>query len=687
MSDHNLNTAINKIREVLGDSAENPRFVETLSRRGYRFIASVDGAGNGATPTKITSATIAAPRRWRVLGGALLFGALALVGVLGWLTYRERQVSTAPAQLALTRITFDDGLQMGATWSPDGRYIAYSSDRGGKFDVWVQQVSGGDPVQITKGPGHNWQPDWSPDGKYIAYRSEEGDGGLYIVPALGGAGLERKIASFGFHPRWSPNSSRILFQTYVTWMVTDTFYVVDLEGNTPRKVQADFGSQRNLEAIATAWHPDGKRISIWAWERAAIPSFWTVPATGGVAVESEIAPEVVRQFGEMSVGRGILERAMDYGFSWAPSGKAIYFERTFRGARNLWKMSVNPDTLAATMIERLTTGPGLDTRLAVSPDGTKLAFTAETQHIRTWLFPFDAARGQVTGAGQPLTSPGIDAWRPSLSQDGKKLAFCSVRAGKWELWEKSLVDGREAPILIDDYQRDIPQWSPDGARLAYRREKYSTGENQLMVWSSQSHDEEPLTASSMARMAVYDWSADGKWLLETLRSSDTHQFEIWLRPAVATGSDAERQTRKIISDPAYDLFQSHFSPDGRWIVFQAVRYSPVEATIYVMPAAGGPWTLISKGKPWDDKPRWSPDGKTIYFVSARGGFFNVWGIRFDSTNGKPVGEAFRVTSFRNPGLMIPDLINFVEISLNRDKLVLTMEEGSGSIWVLENVDQ
>lgn len=64
--DHNLNTAINKIREVLGDSAENSRFVETLSRRGYRFIASVDGAGNGATPTKITSATIAAPRRWRV---------------------------------------------------------------------------------------------------------------------------------------------------------------------------------------------------------------------------------------------------------------------------------------------------------------------------------------------------------------------------------------------------------------------------------------------------------------------------------------------------------------------------------------------------------------------------------------------------------------------------------------------
>jgi len=75
----------------------------------------------------------------------------------------------------------------------------------------------------------------------------------------------------------------------------------------------------------------------------------------------------------------------------------------------------------------------------------------------------------------------------------------------------------------------------------------------------------------------------------------------------------------------------------------------------------------------------------IYFLSARGGFFNVWGIRFDSTNGKPVGDAFRVTAFENPGLMIPDSIPLVDLSLNQDKLVLTMEERSGSIWMLDNV--
>jgi DNA-binding winged helix-turn-helix (wHTH) protein len=219
--DHNLNTAINKIREVLGDSAETPRFIETLSRRGYRFIAPVENSGPPASvesrssplvPAQETrsSASRKSPVRSGVIRtGILLTGAL-LLGAGAFFIYEKLQ-SPSASQRALTRLTFEDGLQIGTTWSPDGRFIAYSSNRGGKFDVWVQQVSGGDPVQVTKGPGDNWQPDWSPDGRYIAYRSEDGEGGLFAIPALGGNGQERKISSFGYYPRWSPDSSEVLF--------------------------------------------------------------------------------------------------------------------------------------------------------------------------------------------------------------------------------------------------------------------------------------------------------------------------------------------------------------------------------------------------------------------------------------------------------------------------------------------
>ena len=84
---------------------------------------------------------------------------------------------------------------------------------------------------------------------------------------------------------------------------------------------------------------------------------------------------------------------------------------------------------------------------------------------------------------------------------------------------------------------------------------------------------------------------------------------------------------------------------------------------------------------------WSPDGKTIYYISNRStAFFNVWGIRFDPARGQPVGEPFRVTSFDNPGRMVwPS--HAVEIALSTDRLFLPITEVTGSIWVLDNVDQ
>jgi len=199
-------------------------------------------------------------------------------------------------------------------------------------------------------------------------------------------------------------------------------------------------------------------------------------------------------------------------------------------------------------------------------------------------------------------------------------------------------------------------------------------------------------------MYVYDWSSDGKQLLVGQESSNTLVLsptqnargpsEVWLRSA-SPAANSERAARKIISNPEYDVYQPHFSPNGRWIVFVAIRSQPTlpESILYVTPAAGGPWIRITNGQHWDDKPRWAPDGKTLYFVSGRRGFFNVFGIRFDPVKGKAVGDPFRVTAFESPALMVPKYIYPVELSLTQDKLVLTMEKRSGSIWVLDNVDR
>jgi serine/threonine protein kinase len=681
-----------ELQRIIGKATEKDRDLRYQTAADIRSDLQRLKRGSSSDRVAVGPAPETIPqqrsRRGLVLGISFLLLAACISGA-AWFFYNHRNTATPPIQRALTRITFDDGLQSEPTWSPDGRFIAYSSDRGGKSDIWVQQISGGDPVQVTKGPGQNWQPDWSPDGKNIVYRSEEGDGGLFVVPALGGEGLQRKIATFGYYPRWSPDSSQVLFQTlFASVEEVNKFYVVRIDGTPPREILADFIAQQHVSPYTAAWHPDGKRVTVWAADVGLIPKFWTVPLSEGPALKTEIDPGMEKQLKEAGSG-GVTcgYFAGPLSFSWSPSGDGLYFNCGHGGAVNIWKMTINPQSLKATGITRITTGPGPDIGVALSTDGKRLAFTAMSVLVQNRLFPFNASTGLIGGNGQAITAAGRSAVMPVLTRDGKKIAFCVDHEDRLELWQKSLVEGREAPIVTDGYDRRYPQWSPEGTRLAYTRSNYQENQGQLMVWSRESGSEEALTASSSTGYLIFDWSLDGKWLLAS-RGSEGSKEEVWMLP-LASAPHAETAARKILADPRHDLWQPTFSPNGRWILFEAVENSPTsaESSIYVAPVEGGPWIRITDGKHWDDKPRWSPDGKTIYFISGVGGFFNIWGIHFDPSMGKPVGASFRLSAFERPALMIPRGIPVVALSLSRDKLVLTMQEVSGGIWVLDNVDR
>ena len=710
VSESSLTRGVAILRRLLGDDIHEPHYIATVPTVGYRFLCDVTITNDGFAPARVADGTTESPaeptssaaqpsapeksgrpqRRHLLVALAVLI----LLAGAGWFVYKKWRANTteAPVQRPLTRLTFDEGLQTGATWSPDGRFVAYSSDRGGKFDIWVQQISGGDPIQITKGPGQNWQPDWSPNGKYIAYRSEEGEGGIYITPALGGAGLQRKIASFGYHPHWSPDSARILFLPTFDYLGTAA-YVVALDGSPPREILTDLPADHGL--AFSMWHPDGKRITAWIFDFSShdprdnpVPNFLTEPVDGGGAIESRFPPKLQKQLEALAAASGSPEWRTDFRFAWAPSGKALFFERSFRGARNLWRMTVDPATLQTTNVERLTTSPGLDAELSLSPDGTRLAFTSEHQQIRAWAFPFDANHGRVTAPGEPVTSAGIEAWSLDLSRDGKKLGVWGIRDGERGVWETSVPNGRVKPfVATDSYRRGNPVWSPDGKRAAYPRVKNLKGgagsaRYQLVVWSSDTRTEDPVGAVG-SPFAVFDWSPDGRSVLVS-RYDDSSPSSIWqifVDPSLSWKSPA----REIISDPNFDLYQPHFSPDSRWIAFNAVN--SLTSTIYAIPAAGGPWIRITDGKQWDDKPRWSPDGKTIYFLSQRKGFLNVSGVHFDPVKGRSQGEPFQVTSLETPALMIPKDMSTLDFSLADGRLVLPLAQTSGNIWILDNVDR
>jgi hypothetical protein len=185
---------------------------------------------------------------------------------------------------------------------------------------------------------------------------------------------------------------------------------------------------------------------------------------------------------------------------------------------------------------------------------------------------------------------------------------------------------------------------------------------------------------------AYDWSRDGKWILASSNRDSSH-YRLCLFP-VSGAPQAENGMRVVAEHPEQSLWQGRFSPDDRWILFNATTMDEPVSVIYVIPSAGGPWTPVTDESYWADKGRWSPDGRTIYFISNRlTGFFNVWGMKFDAATGKPAGEPFRVTNLESPGRMILPLVGSLEMAVSAERLILPIREVRGNIWVLENVDR
>ncbi|MFB3137677.1 MAG: adenylate/guanylate cyclase domain-containing protein [Phycisphaerales bacterium] len=126
---------------------------------------------------------------------------VTVAAVAWWLTPSTQQ---PPPRYKLTELTKDAGLTTDPTLSPDGTFVAYASDRGGKgnLDIWTQPLSGGDPIRLTTDEADDADPSFSPDANRIVFRSGRDGGGVYVVPALGGS--PRRIADGGSHPRFSP---------------------------------------------------------------------------------------------------------------------------------------------------------------------------------------------------------------------------------------------------------------------------------------------------------------------------------------------------------------------------------------------------------------------------------------------------------------------------------------------------
>ena len=484
--DQSLNKAVNRLREALKDSAEHPRFIETLPRRGYRFIGSLDlteprlVAPRDELPVRAVRPEPAAHNRSNRGRKALVLGIAGAVVVLSAvLLVREYRFSRplTPRVIGSTRLTNDgwrkfalvtDGVRL--YFSENGT-IKQSSVDGGEdaeirtglkdldlYDisphgsallvgtgilgsptverpVWMASLPSGTPVQV--GNIKALWAGWAPDGEHLAYTTNEG-----IFAAKKDGTEIRKLANVPGTPwklQYSPDGSRIRFDALDTKRNLAAIWEMRADGTNLRMLFPEL--DRPLHT--GAWSGDGKYFFFNSHEpeKDCDEDVWVSGELGAAGRNGPVR---------------LTHDAIVFGYPVpSPDGKKLYALGTQSRAE-----LVRHDRGANKFVPYLSGVSAAES--SVSRDGQRIAYVS---------FPdFTLWRSRVDGAQkQQLTFPPFQVVRPRWSPDGTRIAFTDVRPGKtYKVYVISSDGGAPQEIFAGDTHPEIdPSWSPDGDSILF----------------------------------------------------------------------------------------------------------------------------------------------------------------------------------------------------------------------------
>lgn len=678
VTDNAVARVVAQIRRALGDAPKEARFIETVPTRGYRFVAPVtrhlappsqgaegtpaavaatppppppteawaDRPSAAPVPRQVTEAPTTTSHPW----WAALLSLVAMAAILlAWRTQAPPAGRrSAPEVTERRQVTTSAALDAYPSWSPDGRALAYASDRGGRFEIFLRDLAlGGDRLALTSDGQHNVQPAWSPDGSTIAYHSS-GRGGIWLVPRTGGA--PRQVATFGSRPSWSPDGRQLAFQggayTDPAASAFETFgpsslWVVDVDGGTPRRVTQ--GWRPEGSHARPTWFRDGRRL-FFASQGVNTTSFWTVDLETGALTRV------------LDVGARALDTTL------TPDGRAAYYVR-MEEHFELWKLPLTPQGGAAGAPQRVLAPSELDLRhVAIHPEGTQLAYVAMSTvgGLRSLpLHPDGVPAGPSTRLAEETAR---SARRPSFSPDGRLVAFERQSAGQPPgLWLLDLAKTTVRPLTAQGRVARDPAWSRDG-RLVY----HETGDGESVALHAWRLAEG--TADVITRLADGDHvllrprlSPDGTRLAYT-RSSEG-QLEVWTR-TLADGRDT--RVARLGDGAAFPVW----APDGRALAVDV--WVDGHAQVHVVELASGAVTQVSRDVDHAWVRSWSPDGQRIAFAGARDGRWDVWSV---DRHGRDQQQLTRYGDehhyVRNP-----------EWAPTGDRLVYEFASFSGNVWVI-----
>ena len=605
-----------------------------------------------------------------VILGAVAAVVVAALGLGWWFGQSSDPRVDAPPDYKLTQITRDTGYTGDPALSPDGRLLAYASDRSGEgnLDIWVQQLGGGEPIRLTTDEADDSGPSFSPDGNRIVFRSERDGGAIYVVPALGGT--PRRITDRGLNPRFAPDGDRVSYFRGEYNAANQRFsrtWIASASGGRGRQIETKLAVTN-----AQAWSPDGQYLLVvggmepFEYGRTPELDWWLVAAEDGEAVPLA--------FREPFEAAGLV-RASGWGSypvprTWLREGNWLIFDaRTRGGTRNLWRIRISPEQ--GTLLgkpQKLTAGIG-EEGASAAQDG-RIAFMNIGDNWDIWSLLLDANRAEVTGEPERIVSGLSTDWYPSVSADGRKLVYTSDRAGNDDIWLRDLETSEDTEVTVGSGSEHRGVISPDGTKVVFGREE--EGKTNVYLTEIDRSGEELLLEDVGSHM---DWTPDGKKILFYTTSPIR-----WKTVDVETG----QQQDLGLQHSQYPVHSVRFSPDQSWVSFKLLG-----ATVYVSRMIGGAAQDQDQWIPIGDPPLdrghswWSPDGNTLYFLSDRDEFRCIWARSLDPVTKQPQGLPKAVQHLH--GRLRYDARGGGQFgyALTADKHYLPLSETKANIWLAE----
>ena len=663
--DHSLGSAIAKLREVLGDSPTSPRFIETLSRRGYRFVAPVEPIFDSAPPTAVPEPLTAiveplplksdvvpmptmtsepvierpAPRYARTIAVVGLSFA-ATIALLLFLRTKEEQ----PHLVRATQITWTGGVYPGeielesfAGLATDGARIYFQAMRDGR--VTLAHASGGDGESFSLlTPAEIIRPalaDISPDGSKLLvedHASSLVERPLWIVPSSGGAA--QRVANVLAHDAtWMPDGQSILYASGRRLWITRN------DGQTARQFASVPG-----RAFWLRWSPDGTRLRFTLLEPAArTTSIWELSAEG-----TNLKP----------ILSGWNKPPAECCGSWMPDGRSYVFQVNSEGASNIWMLPERRSWWGSRSAKpvQLTAGPLKYIAPVPARHANRLfVIGARTQ---TQLCRFDAASHQFVRFLPELSTAG----RTAFSVGGSRVAWVSTKDGS--LWQ-SRVDGTQRLRLTSgQMQVFMMSWSPDGKRLALMGKKPGAPWK-IFLLSAEGGDLQTLI-NDTHNEADPGWSPDGNSLV--FGRSPEYMEEDSVKKAIYT---IDLRRHRISMLPCSEgMFSPRWSPDGRYIAAMPLD----QRKLMLFDRATSKWTELAARSV--DNPQWSKDAKYIYFRSFMEDKQPIYRVRVVDK------AAERIADFDN--VRQADAVNYTFPGLSADGVPLvSVNLWSADLFALE----